>query len=453
MKTLAALSLVLSTATLAHAQQWPQFRGPMARGVVEGRAVPTEWNVESGRNVAWKTAIPGLAHSSPIVWGERLFVTSAVREDGEAKLSSLYGSPGYGAGESEKDEGEHAFKLYCLDKRSGVLLWERTAHEGVPKTRRHPKSSHANSTPAADAKHVVAFFGSDGIYCYDHRGELLWKRDLGTFDVGAPGYDEEGFQWGFASSPVLVGGKVVVQCDNEGESFLAALSLEDGKELWRTARDEDSTWSTPTVHATSANGGAQVIVNGYKHIGGYDLETGEQLWKLVGGGDVPVPTPVVAGELVFLTSAHGRSAPVRAVHVEARGLLDPDPDESEHHVWSLARRGIYMQTPIVCGEFLYCCSDGGILGCYDAETGEEVYRERLGRGTSGFSGSAVAVNDRLYFTGESGEVFVVKAGYEFEVAAVNAMGENCMTTPAVSEGTLFFRTRHHVVAIRDESDE
>ena len=161
---------------------------------------------------------------------------------------------------------------------------------------------------------------------------------------------------------------------------------------------------------------------------------------------------MVDGELIFLTSAHGRSAPVRAVHVEADGLLDPDPDGDEHHVWSLPRRGIYMQTPIVVGEFLYCCSDGGILACYLAENGEQVYRERLGSGQSGFSGSAVAVNDKLYFSGEAGEIHVVRAGHEFEVLAVNDMGETCMATPAVSDGTLFVRTRHHLMALRESGE-
>ncbi len=201
------------------------------------------------------------------------------------------------------------------------------------------------------------------------------------------------------------------------------------------------------MHA-AAGGRAQLVVNGYKHIGGYDLKTGEEIWRLTGGGDVPVPTPVIAQDLIFLTSAHGRTRPLRAISVNAQGRLDTDPEKEEHLVWAIRRRGIYMQTPLVHGDLLYCCSDGGMLRCYEARTGKPVYRERLGTGRTGFSGSAVAADGKLYFTGESGQVFVLKAGPAFKVLAVNEMGETCMATPAVSGGTLFFRTRHAIVAIR-----
>ncbi len=427
---------------------WPSFRGENARGVAEGFATPLEWDVAAGKNVVWRTPVPGLAHSSPVVWGERVFVTSAARKAGEAELSSLYGSPGYGAGESVEDEGAHAFRLYCLDKATGAIVWERTAHEGVPEVKRHPKSSHANSTPACDARRVVAFFGSEGIFCYDHAGELLWKRDFGVLDSGAPGVDNPSqLQWGFASSPVIHGELVIVQCDVQKDSFLCALSFADGKEVWRTPRAEGPTWCTPTVHESAAGGRAQVIVNGYRHIGGYDLASGKAIWKLSGGGDVPVPTPVVAHDLVFLTSAHGRFRPVRAISVSAEGTLVPDPEKSEHVAWNLEGKGVYMQTPLVVDEQLYCCCDGGILACYDAGTGDELYSERLGDGTTGFSGSPVAADGKLYFSGESGEIFVVKAGPEFELLATNDLGETCMATPALSAGRIFFRTRGHVVAI------
>lgn len=432
-----------------NAQNWPQFRGPSARGISEGFKTPTEWNVETGKNVAWETAIPGLAHSSPIVWGERIFVTTTVRSAGEAELSSLYGSPGYGAGDSVMDEGEQTFHLYCLDKNSGEILWQRTATKSTPKTKRHPKGTHANPTPTCNATRVIASFGSEGLYCFDHDGELIWERDLGLLNVGAPGFpDKNGYQWGYASSPILYDDLVLVQCDHEGESYLAAFDLNDGNDVWRTPRQENSTWSTPTVHETAANGRLQVILNGYKHIGGYDLETGEEIWKVVGGGDVPVPTPVVAHGLIFLTSAHGRARPIRAISVEASGEIGSDPREEDYLEWMLPRRGIYMQTPMVYGDLLYCCSDGGILSCYEAKTGVRVYRQRLGSGITGFSASAVAAGGQLYFSGESGEVYVVRAGREFEILAVNDMGETCMATPAISEGSLFFRTRHKLIAIK-----
>ena len=453
MKLLAICALLPLATQDQEASNWPSFRGERARGVAEGYATPATWDVEEGRNIAWRTPIPGLAHSSPVVWGARLFVTTAARLDAEAELSSLYGSPGYGAGESVEDEGAHAFRLYCLDKETGAVLWERSAHEGVPKVKRHPKSSHANSTPACDGERVVAFFGSEGLYCFDHAGELLWKRDFGVLDAGAPDVsDPEKYQWGFASSPVLHAGSVIVQCDVQGQSFLAVLDATDGSERWRVKRDEGPTWCTPTVLDGGAGGTAQIVVNGYKHIGGYELASGKEVWKLVGGGDVPVPTPVVAHDLIFLTSAHGRLRPIYAVRRGAKGLLDIDPEKCADMAWSYPRAGIYMQTPLVYGDYLYCCSDGGVLACYDAKTGERKYRERIGAGTTGFSGSAVAADGKLYLSGESGEVFVVQAGPELKAPAVNDLGETCMATPAVSEGRLYFRTRHHVVAVAAETE-
>ncbi len=435
--------------TPVDAGHWPSFRGHRATGVAESHETPVEWDVPTGKNVLWKTPIPGLAHSSPVIWGNRLFVTTADRQAGAAELSSLFGSPGYGAGDSVEDEGVHSFDLYCLDRTTGEVLWKQTAHTGVPKVKRHPKSSHANSTPACDAERVVAFFGSEGLHCYDHAGELLWSRDFGVLDAGAPDIPAElveTYQWGFASSPILHGDKVIVQCDVQDQSFVAALDAKSGKELWRTARNEAPTWCTPTVYET-ADGEELVVLNGYHHIGGYDLATGAERWTLSGGGDVPVPAPVVAHGLIFLTSAHGRLAPLYAVDVSAAGALTTDPDESEDMAWYHARRGIYMQTPLVYGYELYACSDGGILSCFDAGTGDSVYRERLGTGRTGFSGSAVAADGKLYFTGESGTVHVVRAGLDFALLAENDLGEVCMSTPAISTGVLFFRTRGHVVAI------
>ncbi|MCP3915824.1 MAG: PQQ-binding-like beta-propeller repeat protein [bacterium] len=423
---------------------WPSFRGERAGGIAGGAAPPKEWDVEKGENVLWKKPVAGLAHSSPVVWGDKLFLTTAERMAGEAELSSLYGSPGYGSGDSVEDEGKHAYRLLCFDKRTGEVLWSRTAHEGEPEVKRHPKSTHANSTPAVDGERVVAFFGSEGLFCYDLDGEPIWEKDFGVLLSGAPRY-EDGYEWGFASSPVLHEGSVLVQCDVRGESFLARLDAKDGKELWRTARAEDCTWSTPTI-VTGLESGDQVVVNGYEHSGGYDLETGKEVWKLVGGGDVPVPTPVTAGGTIYLTSAHGRMRPIYAVEASVVGTVVAGAVESGMR-WFHPRRGIYMQTPLVLDGRLYACSDGGVLGCYAVADGEELYRERLGAGGAGFSSSAVAAGGVLYFTDESGEVHVVQPGEAFEKIGTNALGENCLATPAVSEGVLYFRTRGHLVAI------
>ncbi|MAB89320.1 MAG: pyrrolo-quinoline quinone [Planctomycetes bacterium] len=422
------------------ANNWPQFHGAFGRGVAEGGATPIQWDVLKGENVVWRTPIPGLAHSSPVVWGDRVFVTTAVG-DGQAPLRvGLYGDI-----KPVEDDSEHQMQLLCLDKQSGAIRWSKTAWTGVPKIKRHPKGSHAASTPATDGVHVLAFFGSEGLYCYDVDGKLLWEKDLGVLDSGF--FRAKDAQWGFASSPVIHDGKVIVQCDVQGDSFVAALDVKTGDDLWRTARTEVPTWSTPTV--CESQGRLQVICNGWKHIGGYDFATGEELWKVVGGGDIPVPTPVVAHDLIFITSAHGRHAPILAISTGARGEFSMAAEESEHMVWSQLRRGNYMQTPIVYGDELYCCNDAGVLSVYEARTGKLHYRERLGAGMTGFTGSGVAATGRLYFTSEMGQVHVVAAGPTFKLLGTNPLGEECLSTPAVSQGVMFYRTRGHLVAVAD----
>ena len=417
---------------------WPSFRGPQAAGVADGFATVVEWDVESGDNVKWRQPVPGLCHSSPVIWGDRLFVTTAVRKDGEQELRVGL----YGAIDPVEGEGEFRFELHCLDKNTGEPLWHQTSWEGEPAIKRHTKGSHASSSPATDGERVVAFYGSEGLYCYDMQGELLWEKSFGVLDSGY--YMVPSAQWGFSSSPVLHDGVVVVQVDVQAEDFVAALDAKTGEELWRTAREEVPTWSTPTIDVR--DGRAQVICNGYKHIGGYDLKTGEELWKLEGGGDIPVPTPIVSHDKIFVTNSHGRMAPIYAIDVMASGTLTMDPDESEHMVWSNRRGGNYMQTPFVYGEEIYFCNDAGILTCYDVNTGEELFRERVGSGRTGFTGSGVAADGKIYLTSEEGDVYVVAPGF-FEVLAVNSLGEECMSSPAISEGVLYFRSRHHVTAV------
>jgi outer membrane protein assembly factor BamB len=295
----------------------------------------------------------------------------------------------------------------------------------------------------------VAFFGSEGLYCYDLQGNLRWKKDLGVLDSGFFQVPEA--QWGFASSPVLYDNKVLVQCDIQKGSFIAAFDLRDGREIWRTPRGDVPTWSTPTVFRGSGSGRAQVVVNGWKHIGGYDVATGKELWRLTGGGDIPVPTPVVGHGLIFITNAHGRMSPIYAIRADASGdiSLTGDATASRHIAWSQTRGGAYMQTPLVYGDYLYNCRDNGVLSCYQATTGKRVYEERLGTGRTGFTASSVAADGKLYFTSEEGEIFVVKAGPVFQVLSVNTMGEICMATPALSQGALFFRTQGHLVAIAE----
>lgn len=419
---------------------WPGFRGLNADGTAEHYPTPVSWDIDKSINIKWKTAIPGLGHSSPVIWENRIFITTAVCDKAEPELKvGLYGDI-----ESADDQIVHEWKVYCIDKNTGKILWEKTAHKGVPRVKRHPKSSHANSTPATDGKYVAAFFGSEGIYCYDMTGQLTWKKDFGVLDAAF--FRVPSAQWGFASSPVIHKGVVVVQCDVLQNSFIAALDIKTGKQIWKTARDEYPTWSTPTIYD---DGGQEprVFVNGYKHIGGYDFKTGKEVWKMKGGGDIPVPTPVVAHGLIFINSAHGMMSPIYAVKLSAKGdiTLKDMETTNESIAWSVKRGGAYMQTPLIYGDYLYNLQINGSLSCYKATTGESVYKENLGNMDS-FSASGVAADGKLYFAGESGEIYVVKAGAAFKLLAVNSFKDTCMATPAISQGVLFFRTRHYLIA-------
>jgi outer membrane protein assembly factor BamB len=420
-------------------QQWPQFRGPGARGYIENTKPPLTWNADSMKNIRWKTPIPGLGHSCPVIWDNFIFVTTAVSEKEEYLKVGLYGDI-----DMASDSGMMEFKLYCVDKQTGKIVWERTAHKGIPKSRRHTKSTQANSTPATDGKYLVAHFGSEGIYCYDLKGNLIWKKDMGILNPGP--YTDPGVEWGYASSPVIYRDKIFVQCDIPQKPFITALDLATGNEIWRTSRDDEvSTWCTPAI--CTENGKTQVIANGYRNICGYDAETGNEIWRLSNGGDAPAPTPVIANHLIYLNSAHGRYSPIFAVKPDAVGniTLSPDSTRNKYIVWSIKRGGAYMQTPLIFGDYLYNLQVNGALTCYHALTGQVMYKENL---VGAFSASGVAAEDRLYFTSEEGSIYVVKAGPEFKLLAVNALNDICMATPALSENSIYFRTRHFLIAVR-----
>lgn len=439
--TTTAVILWVTPSLIADAN-WPQFRGPNAGGVADGYETPTEWDVPGGKNVKWKTAIPGLGHSSPVIWGDRVFVTTAVSSKGESFLKvGLYGeSPDH------PEQYEHDYRVYCLNRETGEVIWQRSAYNGVPEVKRHVKASHANPTPATDGKHLIVSFGSEGLYCYDMDGSLLWKRDLGILDSGP--VEVADLQWGYAGSPVIHDGRVIIQVDVRGPSYVAALDAAKGKDIWRTPRNDHPTWSTPTVVTTGSR--KQIVCNGYKHVAGYDFETGKEIWHLSGGGDVPVPTPIQAHDLIFITNAHGGDAPVYAIRTSATNdiSLKDRATSNEHIQWAHMRIGNYMQTPLVYGDHLYCCRDSGIMAVYDARTGEKQYRARLAGGM-GFTASPVAADGKVYFTSEEGDVFVIKAGPKHELLAHNKLGEISMATPALSQGVLFFRTQGHVIAIGD----
>lgn len=424
-------------------KQWPQFRGPFASGIVETDQIPESWNVSTGENILWKKEIPGLGHSSPVVWGDRLFVTTAISGSGNNSLKvGLYGDI-----DEVGDDSEHEYRLYCFHKQSGELLWERLVHKGVPVTDRHTKSSHANPTPATDGNYVVVFFGSEGLYCYDLEGKLVWKKNFGRMNAGP--YDAPDVEWGYASSPIIHENRVIVQCDIiGGEGFLASLDLHTGKELWRTPREDVATWSTPNF--LNQYGERQIVVNGFSQIGGYDFDSGRELWRLSNGGDAPVPTPVFAHGLIFIHGSHGRYQPIFAIRPEARGDItlstELDSLSNEYIVWSIKRGAAYMPTNLVYGDYLYNLRMNGNLTCFDARTGEVIYKERI-PDAMGITASGVASNGKLYYSLEQGDVVVVKAGPKFEILARNPMDDVLMASPAISEDMLFFRTQRYLLAV------
>jgi outer membrane protein assembly factor BamB len=418
---------------------WPSFRGPFASGVADGQYPPTVWDGEKGTNVRWKTPIPGLGHSCPVVWGDRIFLTTAV-SSAQAKLK-----PGlYGNVDSVVENAPHTWRVLCLDKHSGKVLWEKVAHEGVPQVKRHAKGTHANSTVATDGKHVVACFGSEGLYCYDLDGKPLWKQSLGVLDTGWF-YDGD-YQWGFGSSPIIYQGLAIVQCDGSKNSFIAAYDLSDGKRVWMTPRDEIPSWGTPTI--IEAPERTELVTNGTKYVRGYDPRTGKELWKLGKNSEITVPTPFLAHGLIFVASGYRPPRPVWAIKPGASGDISPPKGKttSEYVVWSSNSAGTYMPTPVVYGDYLYTCSNDGVVTCYEAKTGKRLYWERLGS-DGGFTASPVAGDGKVYFTSEEGEIYVVKGGPEFELVALNRMGDVCMATPAISDGMILIRSERYLFGI------
>jgi len=422
-------------------QHWPSFRGPNASGVSDGHPTPVKWNAPSGESVLWKTPIPGVAVSSPVVWGDRVFVSTAVSSDPHATIrTGLYGDV-----EPSSDLSRHSWRLVALDKRTGKVLWERVAHEGVPRTKRHPKSSQASPTPVTDGRHVVVSFGSEGLYTYDVDGKLLWKRDLGVLNAGWF-YDPD-YEWGVGSSPIIWKSSVIVQCDIQKNSFIAAFDVATGQPLWRTPREEIPSWSTPAIY--EGNGRAELVTQATNFTRGYDPSTGQELWRLAGNSEITIPTPIIGANLIIVTNGYRGVQPIYAIKPGAKGdiTLKGEQTQSEFIAWSTKRGGPYIPTPLIYRDQLYVCSNNGVLSAYDVRTGQRLYQERLGGTGGSFSASPVAADGKIYLASEDGDVFVVKAGPTYELLATNSMGEALMATPAISEGLIIIRGLKDVFAI------
>jgi outer membrane protein assembly factor BamB len=420
---------------------WPRFRGPAGSGVADADPLRTSWNAETSAGIAWKTALPGLGHSSPVIWGDRIFLTTAVT----TSKANTYNAKDAGI-QPANDTAVHEWRVLAIDKSTGKVLWSRTAHRGVPKVKRHVKATQANATAATDGRIVVVSFGSEGLYCYDVDGNLLWKRDLGVLDPGYAGQPE--LSWGFASSPIIHDNLVILQCDIQQKSFIIAFNARDGSRAWRTERDELPGWSTPVIYQGKAR--TEMVTSGSKYYRGYDPRTGKELWRLHDNSEVKVPSPVIANDLYYLSGGNPRGREFYVVRPHASGdiSLPANVESSAGVAWRKMRGSPYTPTPIVYQGLLYVCNDNGVLTVYDAVTGAQVFQHRIGTTNSTFSASPVAARGHLYFASEDGEVFVLKAGRTYQLVATNRMGEPLMATPAISDGLLIVRGQQHLFAVK-----
>jgi outer membrane protein assembly factor BamB len=386
-----------------------------------------------------------LAHSSPVVWANRIFVTTAISSQPNATFK-----PGlYGDGDASGDRSRQRWVLSALDRQSGRIVWERVAYEGEPRNKRHMKSTYASATPATVGRIVVAWFGSQGVYAYDVDGHLLWTVDIGRVDVGA--YDLRSFEWGPASSPIIWNGLVILQCDTQADSFLVALNADTGETVWKTNRQELPSWGTPTVAMTPA--GPELVTNASNFIRAYDPRTGRELWRLRGSSKITAPTPIFSDSAWVVASGRDPERPIFVVRPGARGDVTPVNGTSTNRsvVWSRTGRGPYMPTPLAYRGVLYVLANNGIFDAYDLGTGQELYRQRLPYIGSGYSASPVAADGKIYLSSEDGEMIVLRAGRTFEHIATNSMGELLMATPALSHGMMYVKTVASLYAIGSNS--
>jgi outer membrane protein assembly factor BamB len=439
MRKSAVASVLILFFSIAYAENWPGWRGPGSLGISEAKGIPVKWDMN--KNVRWRAEVPGLGHSSPIVWEDRVFVTTAVSRNPKDD----YWEKGFPRGNQGGPEAtEVSWKILCFDRDSGELLWERTAIRRKPAQIRHTKNSYASQTPVTDGNYVYAFFGSEGMYCYDFQGKPIWSRDLGTFTMR--------MGWGLGSSPVLYKNLVIQTCDQEtGGSFVIALDKNTGKTVWKTDRDEKSSWSTPYLYLEGKR--PELVVNATAAVRSYDPETGRLLWECRGPAtSITTPTPTFSNGLIIVSSGFVAEPvrPITAFRPGASGDITLKEGEtgSEYIAWRQPTAAPYIPSPTAYGDYLYVLFDQGFISCYEVKSGKEIYgKTRIDIGAS-FSASPVAVDGKLYCSSEDGDVYVIRAGARYELLAKNPIGEAIMASPAVSDGKMFVRTLKHLYCIQ-----
>lgn len=421
-------------ASLSAEPNWPGWRGHRGAGVSQEAALPDAWSPTS--RIAWKTPIPGRAHSSPIVWGDRLFVTTAIEGDeipNHTPLKHVIEGAEWRSPDATGGNRRHTFQVLSLDAKSGKVLWTRTAYEGPVYDDRHRRGSFAAPTPVTDGSRVYAYFGSEGLYAYRFDGTPAWSRKLGNV---------AGLSVGVSTSPLLFENLVIVQADedNGDHSFIAALDVATGRDVWRVARAKmPISWATPVL--TTAGGRAELITTTDTRIIAYDPRTGGELWSEPGLESYAVPSPVIAGNMVIVSTGNPKKITI-ALRLGAIGSGE------SRRVWEYRKGSAYVVSPTVYGDKLYISSDAGILTCLDAKTGALVYEGGRPPVPSTFMASPVAYGGHLYLTSEEGETFVIKAGNVHEVVRTNSVGEPVYASPALANGTVYIRGLNHLFAIR-----
>jgi outer membrane protein assembly factor BamB len=474
MRTRLFIALTLLASCLpatGRGEDWPQFRGPNGSATAAESRLPAEWATD--KNVAWKVKLPGYGWSSPIVWGDKVFVTTADSEK-QQKPSGGFGFGGGGPGGFGRGprapDAVYRWEVYCLSAADGKVLWKQTAAERKPAIPKNPTNTYATETPVTDGERVYAYFGMTGVFCYDLAGKLLWQVDLGAYSMAMGN--------GTGSSPALDGGRLFIQCDNEDRSFLVALDAKTGKELWRTPRPERTNWCTPLIWKNTQR--TEVVCVGSSRARAYDRATGKQLWELGGLGGQNKATPVASADLLYVGSGGGPvgfgggpgtfkggppgggrfggrgegmggGRPLVAVKPGASGdiTLKEGSQSNDGVAWSLPQAGPATPSPLLYGEYLYVLADrGGLVTCHEAKTGKQVYKERI-PGARGFTSSPLACDGKVYCLDDAGTMHVLQAGPEFKVLGKNAVGEMCWSSPAVAGGALFLRTVDHLYCIRN----
>lgn len=416
---------------------WPQFRGSSA-GIAEDKVLPVSWSTTE--NVVWKVDILGRGWSCPVVWGDKIFVTSVIKEgDFETPKKGLY----LGGDRAKASDKPHRWMVYCIDWHNGSIVWERLVHKAVPQQPVHLKSTYASETPVTDGQRLYVYFGSLGPFCYDLDGNKLWSQKWPSFKISN--------NWGTAASPVLHQDRLYIVNDNEEQSFLVALDKKTGKQIWRTERDEKGNWATPYIWQNKQR--TELITSGRGKVRSYDLD-GRLLWELGGMSSIVIPSPLAEHGLLYVCSGYvgDRKRPIYAIRPGAVGdiTLKNGQNSNEYVAWCQTKGGSYNPSPLVYGDYLYVLYDRGYLGCYDARTGSEVYgRKRIAAGATAFTSSPWANNGKIFCLSEDGDTFVIQAGPTFNVLGRNKLDEMCMATPAALRGSLIIRTISKLYRIQD----